>query len=695
MAALNHSQRRSVLAALLDVHRRLADMEAVLAQAANPSPFAEFVNDLAPTEARVVHDYFARLRTTMRACLHDAGIPLELRRTSVRWALQCGLMTLSIAVAEITPERLRGYGPLDTAGEAEAVKVRHELNRLIDRIGAYLRQGLGGDLGERLARLDAAPVTAATLRALARVIDRRGLVEFRPTLDQVVRRLEAPQFEVAVFGRVSSGKSSLLNHVAGTNVLPVGVTPITAVPTRLVRGDRPAALISFAEAEPRTVPVGDLREYASEEGNPGNYRHVTGILVQLPSPRLREGVVLVDTPGTGSLARAGSAETFAYLPRCDLGIVLVDAASTLGPDDLTLLRALAEAAVPAQVLLSKADLLTPADRTRAAGYVAEQLRRELGRDLPVHLVSTVGRDEALLTRWFEEEIEPLLARHRAMAEASLRRKIAHLRESVTAVLETLAARQRGGGSDGRARAAGPAVRRLLDEADAAVREAGARWWGWMADVPALVEIILQDAARAIVAGTGRPEDAVDGPVLPVMRHVLAERDETALQVVTGLRQALADTLESLRQAAALAPADAASVRGFEPRGLPALDAAPLREAFRRRRRWWASLLPRLAVWATHRSLASTLGPRLREQVALHDRQVQAWLKASVGQLVELYEAQAGVFREQVRRLAGPGEAAGAASDLGDLEADLLTLRQAEEPAVAGAAGGCGTDPGRP
>ena len=55
-------------------------------------------------------------------------------------------------------------------------------------------------------------------------------------------------------------------------------------------------------------------EYASEEKNPGNYKHVTGIVVAVPSPRLREGVVLVDTPGIGSLATSGSAETFAYLP---------------------------------------------------------------------------------------------------------------------------------------------------------------------------------------------------------------------------------------------------------------------------------------------------------------------------------------------------------------------------------------------
>jgi hypothetical protein len=163
---------------------------------------------------------------------------------------------MHIAVSEMGPERLRGYGPLDPRGAQAAVKVQQDLHRLIDRLGAYLCEGLGRDLPGRLARLEAAPASVATLTALDRVITRRGLVEYRPLLDRLVRRLEEPpRFEVAVFGRVSSGKSSLLNHVAGLDVLPVGVTPVTAVPTRLVRGERPAAVVSFAEVQPRTVAV--------------------------------------------------------------------------------------------------------------------------------------------------------------------------------------------------------------------------------------------------------------------------------------------------------------------------------------------------------------------------------------------------------------------------------------------------------
>ncbi len=93
----------------------------------------------------------------------------------------------------------------------------------------------------------------------------------------------------------------------------------------------------------------------AEQLNPGNEKHVTRIVVELGSARLRDGITFVDTPGLGSLATRGAAETLAYLPRCDLGVVLIDAGSTLTPDDLQTIQILYDAAIPATVLLSRAD----------------------------------------------------------------------------------------------------------------------------------------------------------------------------------------------------------------------------------------------------------------------------------------------------------------------------------------------------
>lgn len=675
MSSLNDYQKRAVLCGFLDVHRRLAELEPLLVPEARPSPFSRHVSDLSPTEAKVVGDYFERIRDAMLADLRECGISLDVRPASRRWALQCGLNFVGITVDELRPEKLRGYGTLDEEGRALVLRIHDDLERLVDRVETYVRAGEGRDLARRLTRLDAASGDRAALKALERITSQHRLVEFRPAIDMIVGRMENPSFEIAVFGRVSSGKSSLLNHVAGADVLPVGVTPVTAVPTRVAYGEATTAVVSFAESTSRAIPLGELRGYASEEGNPGNGKHVTGILVRLPSRRLREGVVFVDTPGVGSLALAGAAESAAYLPRCDLGVVLVDAASTLAQEDLALVRSLYGAGVPSMVLLSKGDLLSPDDRRRVIEYTREQFRRELGVDLPVRPVSTVGADEALLDRWFDEDLAPLIERHRELAEASLGRKIARLRESVVAVLQTLLAKSRGEAGR-REEGAGPGVnadaaRRLLDDTDGVIRRAKQRALNWSADRTAFVESIPRAVAEALASGEGSADDQV----LPhTTEGVLAERGRAAHDLVVTLRRGLAETLDALRRVAPIAEVDPTTVRDHPAAGVPIVDVVRLRSIPGPSRPWWSGFAPSLAVRVVEGAVQKRSGAEIAQAAAFYDRRLESWVKSNVARLVELYETQASAFREQLRRLAAPTGSPSSEGDSAELEADLHALQ---------------------
>jgi ribosome biogenesis GTPase A len=171
----------------------------------------------------------------------------------------------------------------------------------------YLAQGLGRDPKARLQQLEGTRDEIRLLQKLESIITERGLVELRPTLSILVDHLESNGFEVAVFGRVSSGKSSLLNYILRNEFLPVGVTPITAIPIRISYGERPQATIRFAEHELIEIGLSRLPEFATEQQNRGNHMHVTHIRVQVRELRLRHGVMFVDTPGLGSLATSGAA----------------------------------------------------------------------------------------------------------------------------------------------------------------------------------------------------------------------------------------------------------------------------------------------------------------------------------------------------------------------------------------------------
>jgi hypothetical protein len=171
--------------------------------------------------------------------LESQGIPVPKPQISSLWSFQTTLLSAKIAVEELAPKYMRGYGELSDDAAHELDVLMTQLMDVLDRMSGYLVRGAGQDLQARLERLEKTTREVETARLLEQVITAHGLVDLRPSLDAVIERLESTRFEVAVFGRVSSGKSSLLDHILRTDALPVGVTPVTAIPTRVTFGPRP------------------------------------------------------------------------------------------------------------------------------------------------------------------------------------------------------------------------------------------------------------------------------------------------------------------------------------------------------------------------------------------------------------------------------------------------------------------------
>lgn len=427
----NHQRR------LLGTFEHLDELMEEVVRALDPSccqsPFNKLISDAAPIQHKVMADYVAKVRAIMLQLLREHEVPLTSPTISAVWSARVALTTARVSVEELRPQAMRGYGELSPDASKHLNLTVAELDELLARMESYLAEGSARDLHARLQQLSGTARDVRLLRELERIITSRGLVEFRPTLDMLVERFESESFEIAVFGRVSSGKSSLLDYLLGIDILPVGVTPVTAIPTRVRYGANPRAVIWFAQGEPVTVAPGRLSEYVTERQNPANAKHVTRAMVELPAEQLRQGVTFVDTPGLGSLATSWTAESLAYLPRCDLGIVLVDASSTLTPDDIALFDMLHRAGADSLLLLSKADMLPPDDQQKALRYAREQLHQNLQVEIPAYLMS-VHEEAALCEQWVADALTPRLEAHRRLAEESRHRKIGLLREKVVAVL---------------------------------------------------------------------------------------------------------------------------------------------------------------------------------------------------------------------------------------------------------------------
>jgi hypothetical protein len=192
--------------------------------------------------------------------------------------------------------------------------------------------------------------------------------------------------------------------------------------------------VVFADAPPRELEVGALAEYASERQNPANAKRVMRLTVELPAGFLESGVTLVDTPGLGSLATAGAAETLAYLPHCDVAAVLVDASSTMTAEDLATVGLLLKAGIHVTILVSKADLLSRADLDTTLNYARQVAAQQFDRSIAVVAVSVKPEFEQLFEQWQTQQLAPLIANQERERQQAAARKLEILRAQVEARL---------------------------------------------------------------------------------------------------------------------------------------------------------------------------------------------------------------------------------------------------------------------
>ncbi|MBX2803875.1 MAG: dynamin family protein [Myxococcales bacterium] len=187
---------------------------------------------------------------------------------------------------------------------------------------------------------------ADLLDELAEAVDRLGLEgppaegstsESRTSpasyLRSTASRVREGRFVVLLLGCFSSGKSTLLNALLGRPVLPVKVNPCTAILTEVVYAEEPSVVMHPREGEPETLTVEEfveqfqLRTASEDEAGAeasDRFGDVDRAVMGFPLPLLRNGVVLLDTPGLDD-DPTRTARTLSSLPDADAVIVVLSA----------------------------------------------------------------------------------------------------------------------------------------------------------------------------------------------------------------------------------------------------------------------------------------------------------------------------------------------------------------------------------
>ena len=133
---LNEHHRRRLLVSCEYVDRLLMDIEAVLDAASSKTPFPRYIQDLTLPEQRLVKSQLAKIRTQLLEFLQSQQIPIPPARISSLHSILTTLGYVDIAVEELKPRYLGGYGPVPP-------EVSPELERLVGKLQASVKSAIG------------------------------------------------------------------------------------------------------------------------------------------------------------------------------------------------------------------------------------------------------------------------------------------------------------------------------------------------------------------------------------------------------------------------------------------------------------------------------------------------------------------------------------------------------------------------
>jgi small GTP-binding protein len=226
------------------------------------------------------------------------------------------------------------------------------------------------------------PLSAALagLSGLASEADRRVIADLES-------RLDASRLRVLIAGEAKRGKSTLVNALLGRQVLPSGVTPLTALATTVRYGEPEQVTVTLADGRTERHPLTALDDLVTERGNPGNARNLAEVTVSLAAPLLALGAELVDTPGTGSVHAHNTAQAQSALKMMDAAVFVLTADPPVSASERDLISRVAALSVRMFVVLNKADRLEAGELAEVLDFTSGVVREAAGQAVAIYPLS--------------------------------------------------------------------------------------------------------------------------------------------------------------------------------------------------------------------------------------------------------------------------------------------------------------------
>ena len=208
------------------------------------------------------------------------------------------------------------------------------------------------------------------------------------SLESIAKDLRGERFHLAVLGAFKRGKSTLINAFLGRSLLPTGIVPLTSIVTSISYGEETKAKIRFIRGERISIDVSDLAAYVTEKENPNNIKNVAEVEVIVESSPLKNGVILVDTPGIGSSYVRNTRAAYDFILNIDAAIFVLAVDPPIGQSEIEFLSLVKDCARKIFFVLNKIDNVGESEMRESLDFSRQVIQSVMAStDLKVYPVS--------------------------------------------------------------------------------------------------------------------------------------------------------------------------------------------------------------------------------------------------------------------------------------------------------------------
>ena len=214
--------------------------------------------------------------------------------------------------------------------------------------------------------------------------------------------------DVAILGQFKTGKSSFINNLINAEILPVGVTPVTAVITRIQYGEKVKITVFFSDGSKKEINTDEIEGFVSETKNPLNAKNVSTVDIELPYLQKFKGLRFIDTPGIDSLFKHNTITTKKWIVRSNIAFMVISAERPLSEGDITMAEEILEYTPELIILITKSDLFSEDQLNEISSFIDSNLKKRFSKNFKIFRYSIFKNNQIYKKQITEQLLLPVI-----------------------------------------------------------------------------------------------------------------------------------------------------------------------------------------------------------------------------------------------------------------------------------------------